>query len=107
MSFFAERANQDKAANDQNQFGGNVGGPIVQNRAFFFVDVEATRITQGVLRTGRVATANERNGMFSSAITDPLTGLPFANNTIPQDRIDPIARELMACSRSERDDRQQ
>ena len=94
-SFFAARAGQDKAANDQNQFGGNVGGPIVQNRAFFFVDVEATRITQGVLRTGRVATANERNGVFSSAITDPLTGLPFANNTIPQDRIDPIARELM------------
>src|SRR5262245_42888368 len=30
-SFFAKRANQDKAANDQNQFGANVGGPIVQN----------------------------------------------------------------------------
>jgi outer membrane receptor protein involved in Fe transport len=95
-SFFAKRANQDKAANDQNQFGANVGGPIVQNRAFFFFDVEATRITQGVLRTGRVATANERSGIFSSTITDPVSGLPFANNTIPQDRIDPIARELMA-----------
>ena len=29
-SFFAKRANQDKAANDQNQFGANVGGPIVR-----------------------------------------------------------------------------
>jgi hypothetical protein len=95
-SFFAKRANQDKAANDQNQFGANVGGPIVQNRAFFFFDFEGTRITQGVLRTGRVATANERNGVFSSAIVDPLTGQPFAGNTIPQDRIDPIARELMS-----------
>jgi outer membrane receptor protein involved in Fe transport len=95
-SFFAKRANQDKAANDQNQFGANVGGPIVPNRAFFFVDFEGTRITQGVLRTGRVATSNERNGIFSSAITDPTTGQPFPNNTIPQDRIDPVARELMA-----------
>jgi outer membrane receptor protein involved in Fe transport len=94
-SFFARRANQAKAANDQNQFGGNVGGPIVPNRAFFFVDVEATRITQGVLRTGHVATEAERNGVFASSITDPLTGQPFAGNTIPQDRIDPIARELM------------
>jgi outer membrane receptor protein involved in Fe transport len=96
ISFFAERANQSKAANDQNQFGANVGGPILENKAFFFFDVEATRVTQGVLRTGRVATAEERSGTFSSSIRDPLTGLPFSNNTIPQDRIDPIARELMA-----------
>jgi outer membrane receptor protein involved in Fe transport len=95
ISYFAERANQAKAANDQNQFGANIGGPILENRAFFFFDVEATRITQGVLRTGRVMTADERNGVFSSAIGDPLTGLPFANNTIPQSRIDPIARELI------------
>jgi hypothetical protein len=95
-SFFAKRANQEKAANDQNQFGFNVGGPIVKNRAFFFGDFEGTRITQGVLRTGHVATDAERNGVFSSALTDPLTGQPFPNNTIPSDRLDPIARAIMA-----------
>jgi outer membrane receptor protein involved in Fe transport len=95
-NLFAIRANQPKATNEQNQFGGNIGGPIVPNRAFFFFDVEATRITQGVLRTGRVATASERDGVFASAIRDPLTGQPFAANTIPQDRIDPIAREILA-----------
>ncbi len=95
-SFFAERANQDKAKNDQNQFGFNVGGPIVKNRAFFFGDFEGTRITQGVLRTTRVPTEAERNGIFSSTITDPLTGQPFPNNTIPADRLDPIARQIMA-----------
>jgi len=95
-SFFAKRANQEKPANDQNQFGGNVGGPIIRNRAFFFADFEGTRITQGVLRTGNVATADQRNGIFASAIRDPLTGRPFENNTIPQDRIDPVAREILA-----------
>ena len=60
ISYFAEKANQAKAANDQNQFGANVGGPLLENRAFFFFDVEATRISQGVLRTGRVATAEEQ-----------------------------------------------
>lgn len=94
-SFFAERQNLAKPANDQNQFGLNIGGPIVRNRAFFFADFEATRITQGVLRTGRVATAAERDGVFTAAIRDPLTGLPFANNTIPADRIDPVARNIM------------
>lgn len=95
-SFFAKRANQDKPANDQNQFGFNLGGPIVRNRAFFFGDFEGTRITQGVLRTGRVATEAERSGVFSSAIVDPLTGQPFPNNTIPSNRLDPIARAIMA-----------
>lgn len=95
-TFFAKRQNLAKPANDQNQFGFNLGGPIVRNRAFFFGDVEATRITQGVLRTGRVATENERNGIFSSAIRDPLTGQNFPNNTIPANRIDPVARAIMA-----------
>lgn len=94
-TFFAKRQNLDKPANDQNQFGFNLGGPILRNRAFFFGDVEATRITQGVLRTGRVATADERNGVFASAIRDPLAGLPFPNNTIPVDRLDPVARAIM------------
>lgn len=94
-SFFAKRQNLAKAANDQNQFGLNLGGPIVRNRAFFFGDFEATRITQGVLRTGRVMTADERSGIFTSAIRDPLTGLPFEGNRIPADRIDPVARAIM------------
>lgn len=94
-TFFAERSDLEKPPNDQNQFGLNAGGPIVRNRAFFFGDFEATRITQGVLRTGSVATADQRNGVFSSTIRDPLTGLPFPNNTIPADRIDPVARNIM------------
>jgi outer membrane receptor protein involved in Fe transport len=94
-SYFAERADQDKAKNEQNQFGANVGGPIIKNRAFFFADFEGTRISQGVLRTGHVATEAERNGVFSSPVRDPQTGQLFQNNTIPQERIDPIARQII------------
>jgi outer membrane receptor protein involved in Fe transport len=94
-TFFAKRQNLEKPANDQNQFGANLGGPILRNRAFFFGDLEATRITQGVLRTGRVATADERNGFFAGGIRDPLTGLAFPNNTIPAHRIDPVAKAIL------------
>jgi len=95
-NFFAKRANQPKPTNKQNQFGGNLGGPMIRNRAFFFGDFEATRIKQGVLRTGRVLTADERRGVFATAVRDPLTGANFPNNTIPGDRIDPVAAKVMA-----------
>ena len=95
INYFAKAANQPKAANKQNQFGGNLGGPIPGVRAFFFGDYEGTRLKQGVLRTGNVMTADQRRGVFSSTIRDPLTGQPFPGNTIPENRIDPVARAVM------------
>jgi hypothetical protein len=38
----------DRGAFRQNQFGGTVGGPVRRDKAFFFVDYQGTRQTQGV-----------------------------------------------------------
>ena len=95
INYFAKAANQQKSTNNQNQFGGNLGGPILRDRAFFFGDYEGTRIEQGVLRTGNVMTQDQRRGVFTSTIRDPQTGQPFPNNTIPDSRIDPVARSIM------------
>lgn len=104
--FFSNRQGLAKPGNVRNQFGGNLGGPIVKNQLFAFFDYEGTRIRTGALRSTTVPTANERAGDFSAAagaavgtkyptIFDPLTGQPFANNQIPANRLDPVAVKLI------------
>ncbi|MBI1874198.1 MAG: TonB-dependent receptor [Acidobacteria bacterium] len=94
--FFTARQGAAKPDHQQNQFGGNLGGPIVRDRAFFFGDLEGTRLEKGIIRQTVVPTALERQGIFSTAIRDPRTGQPFASNTIPSFRIDPVSAKIMA-----------
>ena len=114
--FFSDRHGLAKPKYNQNQFGGNLGGPVLKNRLFFFFDYEGTRIKQGVLRTATVPLPNERIGDFSPAtaaavgvkyptIYDPTTCSPafsgsncqpFANNSIPNGSLDPTMQKLMA-----------
>ena len=49
----------------QHQYGVMLGGPIVKNRTFFFVDFEGLRLNQAQSQTGIVPTLAQRNGDFS------------------------------------------
>ena len=81
----------------RNQFGVAAGGPIIKNKMFLFGNYDGSRIRQGVFRTGVVPTAAQLGGDFSGfnkIIKDPITGLPFPNNIIPTNRLDPISQAL-------------
>jgi hypothetical protein len=55
-SFFNNRSNLPKPSLRWNQYGGNLGGPIVRNRAFFFFNYEGAQVRSPSQVTGNVAT---------------------------------------------------
>ncbi|MEN6533006.1 MAG: TonB-dependent receptor [Bryobacteraceae bacterium] len=81
-----------KAPLRQNQFGGQLGGPIAKNRTFFFGSYEGTINRGASTRNLTVPTVAMRSGDFSAltkTIQDPLTGIPFTDNKIPTARLSP------------------
>ncbi len=98
-NFFNNRAGRAKPDFKQNQFGGTLGGPVLKDQTFFFVDYQGHRETQGVTALSTVPTLAMRAGNFSElnrTIFDPTTGQPFAGNIIPDGRIDNVARNILA-----------
>ena len=82
----------------RNQFGGSAGGPIIQNKWFFFGDYQGKRSTQGGSRLLSVPTAAARRGDLSAYgvnIYDPSTGQQFPGNVIPSGRLSPQAQRIL------------
>ena len=63
---------------NRNQFGFNVGGPILRDRLFFFVDYEGFRQVLKPLSVLTLPTQNELNGVFVVPVRNPLTGQVYA-----------------------------
>lgn len=114
-NFFADRAGLPKAGSFFHNGGGGVGGPLLSNRTFFWFAMEGYKSLDSRSTTLRVPTLRERAGDFSQSVnaagqlvtiydplttrTDPVTGQlvrdPFPGNTIPQNRLNPVARNIM------------
>ncbi len=91
-----------------NTFGATLSGPIVKSRLFFMGSYEGLRQRASDDDSTFVAPAALREGDFSDhprTLYDPLTTRkqgggeirdPFADNRIPQSRLDPIALAALA-----------
>jgi hypothetical protein len=65
----------------RNQFGGVFGGPLVRNRAFFFVDYEGFRQDKSVTVFSTLPTPDQKQGRLSVAVVDPRTGTLYPAGT--------------------------
>ncbi len=83
--------NQQKSAFLQHEWDVEASGPIWKDHTFFYGGYFGQRIPLGYTYQASVPTTAWRSGVFSTVIIDPSTGLPFANNTIPQNRISSVA----------------
>src|SRR5262249_9522827 len=92
-----------KAPFHRNQFGGTVGGPIKQDKAFFFFSYSGLRQATSTFLSGAVVpTALERTGDFSASgtqPTDPATPPTFVCNGVTgkicANRLDPVAMKII------------
>lgn len=101
-----------RAIDHQNEFGGLVGGPIKKNKLFFFANYDKYKYNSGLLNPTlqSIPTTAERTGDFSAlpasqVIYDPqsqtcagaiCTRTLFSGNSIPANRISPIAQSLQS-----------
>ena len=97
-NYFNNLAGAPKSKLRQNQFGFVAGGPVWvpkfyngRDKSFWLVNYEGQRTRSGAQNFFNVPTPDQLAGRFTSTIIDPLTGQPFANNTIPQARFSRLA----------------
>lgn len=104
-SYSIAGADTAKAAYAKARLTASIGGPLKiphvlsGDKTTFFLNYQLSRNRNGSTGTGLMPTAAERGGDFSQlgvAIFDPLTGTPFPNNVIPQNRISPQAASLLS-----------
>jgi hypothetical protein len=76
----------------ENQFGAAMGGPIVRNKTFFFVNYDGQRTRDSLAQLFSVPTAADRSGDLSGLaststeqLRDPITKAPIVNNNLNND----------------------
>src|SRR6266851_2426952 len=125
VPFFQNTSVTPKASTTYNYYGGNVGGPILRNKLFFFGDILRIDDSRGKFDNLTVPRDDFRGGnlnaggstIYDPYMTDPTdpthatllkdasgnpipaapgSRTPFPNNVIPMSRFSPLAVKILA-----------
>ncbi len=115
-NFFANASGREIGEFKRHEYGGSVGGPVVPDKTFYFVNLESRYARSAALRRLTVPTGLQHQGDFSEtmnaggalrAVHNPFTTHsdpsnpgrfvrdPFPNNRIPASMVDPISRNIL------------
>ena len=111
-SFDLNKYSENETPFNRNQFGANLGGPILRDKMFFFVNYDGIREIHPTPVYATFPTPAMKQGNLSNLcdtwsaaglctdttngqqLYNPLTGQPFLNNQIPQSMITSQAKFL-------------
>jgi len=71
----------------RNQFGFALGGPIIKDRTFFFVDYEGFRQISKALVFSALPTLTQRDGILTVDVRDPFSGTIYKARQNPDDPV--------------------
>ena len=86
-TFFNNRLDAPVPVLHQNQFGADLGGPIIRNKTFFFFSWESARLLTAAAQSFVVPTPAEINGDFTAnygTTTDKIADYANMVNGVPQ-----------------------
>lgn len=102
---------KSKAPYRGNEFGGSLGGPILRNKAFFFIDYQGLLLQHGIsyiftVPTDLMKQGTFLKGQFPNPIYDPQTQQPFPTVStsqgdawqIPVNRFDRVSANMVSGS---------
>jgi hypothetical protein len=102
-TWFNNRNGNPKPALLNKQGGGRIGGPIMRNKAFFFVNWEETRTPSGTSRQRFLLSTPAQQGIYtytSGGVTRSIDLLALAAANGQTSTLDPTIRQVLADIRS-------